>query len=288
MTTMEENMKTLISSTAAILAISMTPAIAAANSNGYDAHERCKKNEDSRQVLGGVAGAVIGGVVGSQVSGNGARTEGSAIGAVLGGLAGVGIADKTVDCDPVYAESETVYSSQPAGQYGNTTQYGAVQYGTPQHSPPQYGSTSYGSTTTYGSSQPYYEDRVTVSNHPVYSNPTYGAGGVSQGTTYSTGTVSYPPSGNNSQYAYQTVGSTYGARDYTSPSSSGGYYSTTQPTPQRVVYSQPVSQPAVYTQPATHRTVYTQPAPVRHVRPHRRRSAGRAHYHGRYSCDMGH
>jgi len=72
---MEENMKTLLSSTAAILAISITPALAAANSNGYDAHERCKKNEDTRQVLGGVAGAVLGGVVGSQVSGNGARTD---------------------------------------------------------------------------------------------------------------------------------------------------------------------------------------------------------------------
>lgn len=274
MTPMEENMKTLITSTAAILAVSLTPAIAAANSNGYDAHERCKKNEDTRQVLGGVAGAVLGGVVGSQVSGNGARTEGSAIGAVLGGLAGAGIADKSVDCDPVYETTETIYSSQPSQPYGTT------QYGGSYPAPVQYGSTSYGTTSTYGGAQPqpYYEDRVTVSNHPVYSNPTYGAGGVSQGTTYSTGTVSYPPSGNNSQYAYQTVSSTQGARDYTSPTTTGGYYSTPQPTTQRVVYSQP----------ATHRTVYTQPAPVRHVRPHRRRGAGRVHYHGRYSCDMGH
>lgn len=271
-------MKTLISSTAAILAISMTPAIAAANSNGYDAHERCKKNEDGRQVLGGVAGAVLGGVVGSQVSGSGARTEGSAIGAVLGGLAGVGLADKSVDCDPVYETTETIYSSQPTSQYGNTTQYGQPHYGAPQPVATQYGSTAYGSSSAYGSTQPYYEDRVTVSNHPVYSNPTYGAGAVSQGTTYSTGTVTYPPAGNNSQYAYQTVGSTYGARDYTAPASQGAYYTTSQPTSQRVVYSQPAPQ----------RTVYTQPAPARHVRPHRRRGAGTMHYHGRYSCDMGH
>ncbi len=264
-------MKTLITSTAAILAVSLTPALAAAN--GYDAHERCKKNEDTRQVLGGVAGAVLGGVLGSQVSGNGARTEGSAIGAVLGGLAGAGIADKSVDCDPVYETTETIYSSQPTQEYGNA--YPA---------PVQYGSTSYGTTTTYGGAQPqpYYEDRVTVSNHPVYSNPTYGAGGVSQGTTYSTGTVSYPPSGNNSQYAYQTVSQTYGARDYTAPAATGGYYSTSQPptypAPQRVVYSQPAPQ----------RTVYTQPAPVSYVTPRRHRTSGRAHYHGRYSCDMGH
>ncbi len=275
-------MKTLISSTAAILAISMTPALAAANSNGYDAHERCKKNENSRQVLGGVAGAVLGGVVGSQVSGNGARTEGSAIGAVLGGLAGVGIADKTVDCDPVYETTETVYSSQPTTQYG-TTQYGNTQYGTPQPAPVQYGTTSYGTTSSHSGTQPYYEDRVTVSNHPVYSDPYYGAGAVSQGSTYSTGTVSYPPAGNNSQYAYQTYDSAQGARDLTAP-----YYGASQPVTQQVVYSQPAVQQTVYTQPASHSTVYTQPARAKHVRPHRRRAASRVHYHGRYSCDMGH
>lgn len=255
-------MKTLLSSTAAIVAMTLTPAIAAANNAGYDAHERCKSNEDTRQVLGGLAGAVVGGVVGSQVSGNGARTEGSAIGAVLGGLAGVGIADKTVDCDPVYETTETVYANPP------TTQYGHTQYGTPQPAPVQYG------TTQYGSPQPYYEDRVTVSNHPVYSNPTYGAGGLSQGRTYSTNTVSYPPSGNNSQYVHQT----YGARDYTAPSTHGGYYSTPQPTQQRFVY----------TQPAPQRTVYTQPARVTYAQPRRHVSARRTHYHGRYSCDMGH
>lgn len=259
-------MKTLISSTAMILAISMTPAIAAANSNGYDAHERCKSNEDTRQVLGGVAGAVIGGVVGSQVSGNGARTEGSAIGAVLGGLAGVGIADKTVDCDPVYETTETVYASQPSPQYG--------------------------STSTYGSPQPYYEDRVTVSDHPIYSDPYYGSGVVSQGRTYTTGTVSYPPSGDNSQYAHRTYTSVQGARDYTAPSTHGGYYSTSQPTTQRVVYSQPAPQQTVYSQPATHRTpyrtVYSQPAPVTYARPRQHATRHRTHYHGRYSCDMGH
>ncbi len=270
-------MKTLLSSTAMILAVSLTPAIAAANSNGYDAHERCKTNEDTRQVLGGVAGAVIGGVVGSQVSGNGARTEGSAIGAVLGGLAGVGIADKTVDCDPVYETTETVYASQPTSQYGNA-QYGNAQYGT----------SSYGTPSTYGTPQPYYEDRVTVSNHPVYSDPYYGAGGVAQGTTHSTGTVTYPPSGNNSQYAHQTYSTTHGARDYTAPSTNGGYYSQSQPTTQRVVYSQPVPQRTVYTQPATHRTVYSQPAPVTYTRPRQHQTAHRTHYHGRYSCDMGH
>jgi len=76
----------------------------------------------------------------SQVSGSGARTEGSAIGAVLGGLAGAGIADKTIDCDPVYTTSSTGY---PAA---STSQYGASSYGSAQPSAPSYGQT-YGTTT---------------------------------------------------------------------------------------------------------------------------------------------
>ena len=180
-------MKNIISSTALVMALSMTPALAAANNFGGQetAHERCKRDEDTRQVLGGLAGAVAGGVFGSQVSGNGARTEGSAIGAVLGGLAGVGIADKTIDCDPVYDNDvyQTSGASHPTGSYpqgsyptSSTTYGGGSQsYGS---------STSYGGSQTYGGSQqPIYEDRITVSNHPVYSDPTYGAGGVSQGPT---------------------------------------------------------------------------------------------------------
>lgn len=257
---MEVILKTFISTTATVLALAMTPALAAANSNGYDAHERCKKNEDSRQVLGGLAGAVVGGVVGSQVSGNGARTEGSAIGAVIGGLAGAGIADKTVDCDPVYETTETIYA--PA----STTSYGHTQYGT---------------THTSGTGYQTYEDRVTVSNHPVYSDPYYGAGAVSQGSTYSTGHVSYPPSGSNSQYVHRTYETVPGARDFSSP-----VYSQVQaPTQSRVIYSQPTTHRAVYTQPTTSRTIYAQPAPVTY---RRHSPVSRRHYHGRYSCDMAH
>jgi len=163
-------MKNIISSTALVMALSMTPALAAANNFGGQetAHERCKRDEDTRQVLGGLAGAVAGGVFGSQ---------GSAIGAVLGGLAGVGIADKTIDCDPVYDNGD-VY--QTSGASHPTGSYPAGSY--PQGSYPTSCTQSYGSATTYGSSpQPIYEDRITVSNHPVYSDPTYGAGGISQG-----------------------------------------------------------------------------------------------------------
>ncbi|MEP3889153.1 MAG: glycine zipper 2TM domain-containing protein [Hellea sp.] len=268
-------MKTVISTAALIAAISMTPALAAANNysalNG--AHERCKSDEDKRQVLGGLAGAVVGGVVGSQVSGNGARTEGSAIGAVIGGLAGAGIADKTVDCDPVYSQANS-HSYETSRSYGHT----AIEPAQTTH----YGSSTYGASTQ-SVSEPYYEDRITVSTHPVYSNPSYGARTVSprttyqgntyQGRTYTAGTASYPSSGQNSQYVtrtYQAAPIVHAQPAQTTTR----YYSHSQPTTQRIVYSSP-QQPS-YTQPQTYRTATPYTAP------------SRSHYHGRYSCEMGH
>ena len=295
-------MKHIISSTALVMALSMTPALAAANNFGGQetAHERCKSDEDRRQILGGLAGAVAGGVFGSQVSGNGARTEGSAIGAVLGGLAGVGIADKTIDCDPVYDNGD-VY--QTSGASHPTGSYPAGSY--PQGSYPTSSTTygggtqSYGSATTYGSSpQPIYEDRITVSNHPVYSDPTYGAGGISQGTTYSSGTVSYPPSGNNSQYASQTYSApSYGSSTtyQSSPTydtlpvyeSAPVYTNTTQGARVYAASTQPVySQPRTVVQP-----VYrSAPQPVYRTQQFSPRRASRrgSHRHGRYSCDLIH
>lgn len=268
---MEEFMKAIISTGALVAAISMTPALAAANNYGSPngAHERCKKDEDKRQVLGGLAGAVVGGVVGSQVSGNGARTEGSAIGAVIGGLAGAGIADKTVDCDPVYSQGST-RSYETRRTYGHNP----IEPAQTTH----YGSSTYGASTQRVS-EPYYEDRITVSTHPVYSNPSYGAGTVVsqgptyQGRTYSAGTVSYPPSGNNSQYTSRTYQAAPVIRTQTAPITTR-YYGQSQPTTQRIVYSSP-QQPS-YTQPQTYRT----------TTPYRPQSS--PHYHGRYSCDMGH
>ena len=284
-------MKYLISTTALGLAVCLTPAMAAANSynSGYGAHEACKRSEDNRQVLGGLAGAVVGGVFGSQVSGSGARTEGSAIGAVLGGLAGAGIADKTIDCDPVYTTSSTGY---PAA---STSQYGASSYGSAQPSAPSYGQT-YG-TTTYSGSQNHYEDRVTVSNHPVYSEPYYGAGAVSQGRTYSSGTVSYPPSGSNIQYASST---TYNAPSYHAPAVTTQYVSApSAPVTTRQYVPLPVTTTRSYVsaQPISQRVVYSSPAPVSYVqhRPHKvrkmkkwRKARRGSHYHGSYGCDMGH
>ena len=284
-------MKHIISSTALVMALSMTPALAAANNFGgqENAHERCKRDEDTRQVLGGLAGAVAGGVFGSQVSGNGARTEGSAIGAVLGGLAGVGIADKTIDCDPVYDTGvhQTSGVSHPVGSHPT----GSYPQGSYPTSSTTYGggTQSYGSSTTYGNTQqPIYEDRITVSNHPVYSDPTYGAGGVSQGTTYSSGTVSYPPSGNNSQYASQTYSSppSYGS---TTTYQSTPTYDTLPVYDSAPVYTNTTQGARVYA--ASTQPVYqSAPQPVYRTQQFSpRRGARRGlHRHGRYSCDMIH
>ena len=87
--------------TFAVAAVSLpTLAQAAEYNNGYyNPNAECKSKENEAQLIGGVLGAIAGGVIGSQVSGNGARTEGSAVGAVLGGLAGAGIGDESVDCN---------------------------------------------------------------------------------------------------------------------------------------------------------------------------------------------
>lgn len=270
-------MKHFISTTASIAAICMMPSLAAANSynSGLNAHEKCKQSEDNRQILGGLAGAVAGGVFGSQVSGNGARTEGSAIGAVLGGLAGAGIADKSIDCDPVYPASNSGYSSAPVHQ-GSSSGY---------HSGSNYGSASTYGSSGYSGSQPHYEDRVTTSNHPVYSDPHYGAGAVSQGYTHSTGSVTYPPSGNNSQYA----SSTFSTPSYQAPVTTTRQYVPLPVTTTRQYVSTPVTTTRHYVKaPATQRVLYAPPARTGYVqhRPHKTRR--RSHYHGRYSCDMGH
>jgi hypothetical protein len=306
-------MKHIISSTALVMALSLTPALAAANSFGGqgNAHDRCKRDEDTKQVLGGLAGAVVGGVLGSQVSGNGARTEGSAIGAVLGGLAGAGIADKAIDCDPVYDTNsyQTSGGSYPASTYPASTYpastYPSGSYQTGSYQTGSYPSGSYPvASTSYGSStQPYYEDRVTVSNHPVYSDPTYGAGGISQGTTYSSGTVSYPPSGDNTQYAsrtYSTVPSYTTSTSYetapsyeTLPTYNSAQRARVLATSTAPVYSQArtIVQPAVHS-PVAQRTVYSG---GRH--PHFRAGQylsresvhrGGLHRHGRFECDMVH
>lgn len=242
-------MKTLISTTALAAGLFITPSIALANNGAghLTPLEKCERGENRRQVLGGLAGATAGGVIGNQIAGRGDRAVGSAIGVIAGGLAGVGIAGQTVDCDPVFRDQDV------SGTHSQTVHHGSTIQTVP---------------VVHGSTQPYYEDRVTVSNHPVYSDPYYGAGALSQGTTYSAGTVAYPPAGNNSQY--------YTSQTYATPTTTA-YYPQSQPAVQNVVYttsSQPTYSQPSYSQPVFAQTQYT---PV-----------SREHFHGRHSCNMIH
>jgi uncharacterized protein YcfJ len=221
--------------------------------NGYSAHEACKKSENKNKLLGGGIGAVAGAVIGSQISGSGARTEGSAIGGVLGGLAGAGIADKRIDCDPVYTQREqpVYYPSQPASttSYPSTT-YSTTSYQTATSQPVYTNSghaTSYQTVPSYHHTSSYtqassYPVRTTVSDHPIYSNPgyttsTYHGGSYNSGNSYHTTTTTQP-----------RVVRTYSAQPATT---SGGYYSRTS-----------------YASPRAHH-VQTRPT---------------KHFHGKYQC----
>lgn len=105
--------------TFAVAAVSL-PTLAQATDyrNGYyNPNAECKAKENDAQLIGGLLGAIAGGVIGSQVSGNGARTEGSAIGVVLGGLAGAGLGDESVECGNRRNRNNTRnYSSRTYGQ----------------------------------------------------------------------------------------------------------------------------------------------------------------------------
>jgi len=259
-------MNHLLSATALVATLAFTPAIANANNFGANPHEQCKRDEDNRQILGGLAGAVLGGVIGSQVAGSGARTEGSVIAGTIGALAGAGIADKTIDCDPVYPSQQ----GYPSGSsYSSGT---SVHSGSPVYS--GHTTQTYGNASTYGSTQTY-QDRVTVSNHPVYSDPYYGAGAVSQGSTYSSGTTSYPPSGNNSQYASNTT--TYSAPTTTAYASA----------PRTTYVSQPVTQYGTGYSQSTYDPQFQTVRTSNYYGSRRAQRRGR-HYHGRYSCNDRH
>jgi len=280
-------MKRILLTTTVTVLAAMSPALAQAN--GYDAHQKCKKGEDKRQIAGGLIGAVAGGILGSQVSGNGARTEGSAIGAVVGGIAGVGIADKTIDCDPVYPESSySTTTSYPTSSYETSPTYHTTSYQpeptyhttSSYQTTPSYQSTSY-STTSPSSSDVYY-DQVTVSNHPVYSNPTYGSGVNSYGTTYNTNTVTYPPSGSNSQY--QTTYSSHSPSTYVAPELMTHH---SAPTHHNVSYSQPSSSYTTtsYSTPSHSYSTPSYSSPRYAIQDSHRSGT---HYHGKYACNMHH
>ncbi len=115
------NAKKTLAAVALAAATFATPALAhAGNYSTTSYNDDCRTNTDE-QVLAGAVGAVLGGVLGSQVSGNGARTEGSVLGAVLGGAAGAAIADGNNDCDKIRKRSTYRTTSSRGYDRGYTT-----------------------------------------------------------------------------------------------------------------------------------------------------------------------
>lgn len=143
-------------------------------SSEYSPHRQCKRGENKRQILGGALGAAAGAYAGSRIAADNTRTEGAVIGGLLGGAAGIGIADKTIDCDPVYADAPapvpapTTTYHQPTTTYTSQPAYTTSTYSSTAVQPATYSSTTY-------STGPSYPSRTIVSDHPVYSNPGYGA-----------------------------------------------------------------------------------------------------------------
>lgn len=128
---MQKFIKTASYSVAVAMFAASVPLAASAHDIGHSHQHRSNHNN---QVVGGLVGAVVGGVIGSQVSGNGARTEGSAIGAVVGGLAGASIAGR----------SNSHYQHRPSS-YGQG--YGSYSHG---YSQPRYPTTNHRPVYNHG------------------------------------------------------------------------------------------------------------------------------------------
>lgn len=86
-------------------------------------YQSCKQRKDGNTVAGVVIGGILGAVVGSQVSGHGARTEGSVIGAGGGALVGGAIGADATKCDePTLRRQAQEDDNGPrtdGGDYGN-------------------------------------------------------------------------------------------------------------------------------------------------------------------------
>jgi LysM repeat protein/outer membrane lipoprotein SlyB len=97
--------------------------------------QECLSKETNRKIIGAVAGGAVGAIAGRKIGGK-KKTLGTLAGAAIGGAAGYGIADKAINCDPVYvpvAQQAPIitpaYQPQPtrqAQQNINTASYSAT------------------------------------------------------------------------------------------------------------------------------------------------------------------
>ncbi|MGA0600802.1 glycine zipper 2TM domain-containing protein [Caulobacter sp. KR2-114] len=88
-----------------------------ATQEAYQAHQACESQKTNHAVAGALIGGVLGAVVGSQVSGHGARTEGSVLGGGGGALAGAAIGSSSTHCDGPPADAAYAPPPPPPAYY---------------------------------------------------------------------------------------------------------------------------------------------------------------------------
>jgi len=90
-------------------------------------NQECLSKESNRKIVGTLAGGAIGALAGRKLAGDN-KTVGTIAGAAIGGAAGYGIADKTINCDPISipASAQTA-TITPAYQPAPTTQAATYQ-----------------------------------------------------------------------------------------------------------------------------------------------------------------
>jgi len=90
-------------------------------------NHKCLNKETNRELLGGAIGGTVGAIAGKKlIGGTKGTTKGTIIGAGLGGAAGYGIADKTIDCDPIQTVAQPAPTYTPAP---TTSTYPSQTYG---------------------------------------------------------------------------------------------------------------------------------------------------------------
>lgn len=122
--------------------------------------QACLRKEKNRELLGSAVGGTLGAVVGKKTIGG---TKGTVIGAGIGGVAGYGIGDKSINCDPVVVQAAQPMTTQ---QY----QTAPTQYYQPSATP-----TQPQPVQTYQSPQPVYTAPTDQAYGETYGTPGYHA-----------------------------------------------------------------------------------------------------------------
>ena len=88
-------------------------------------YDQCRRDANSRGIVGALLGAGIGATVGSQVAARGHRTDGSVLGGALGALGGAAVGSNSAACSPGYTRypappppPPVAYAPPPGPEYG--------------------------------------------------------------------------------------------------------------------------------------------------------------------------